>query len=179
MAFLALCVAEAVAQRSATVEKEPKTKLEAFQAQTGAVVIKGFSRIGRVSGLGSVEVIAMEITDAATRTKQTGVVIEVKESGRLENTDRSFIDYDEVDSLLRGIDYISRATADVTKLDQFEATYKTKGDFKVTTFGSSGKIEAAVSSGYLRPATAFLSLQQLGELRAIIAQAKQKLEAVR
>ena len=179
LAFLMVCVAEAGAQQSATVGKEPKTKLEAFQAQTGAVVIKGFSRIGRLSALGSVEVTAMEFTDAATGKKQTGVAIEIKESGRLKNTDRSFIDYDEVESLLRGIDYISKATADATKLDQFEATYKTKGYFKVTTFSSSGKIDAAVSSGYIRPATAFLSLQQLGELRATIAQAKQKLDSVK
>lgn len=174
-----LCTVQAGAQQSATVEKEPKTKLEAFQAQTGAVVIKGFSHIGKLSALGSVEVTAMEFTDAATGKKQTGVVIEIKESGRLENTDRSFIDYDEVDSLLKGIDYISKATADVTKLSQFEATYKTKGYFRATTYSSSGKIDAAVSSGYIRPATAFLSLQQLGELRAIIAQAKQKLDSVK
>jgi hypothetical protein len=110
----------------------------------------------------------MEFTDAATG-----------KSGRLENTDRSFIDYDEVDSLLNGIDYISKATSDVTKLGQFEATYRTKGNFSATIFNSSGKIDAAVKSGYIRPATAFLSLQQLGELRAIIAQAKQKLDSVK
>ena len=39
------------------MEKEAKTKLEAFQAQTGAVVIKGFSHIGRP---------VMEFTDAGT-----------------------------------------------------------------------------------------------------------------
>lgn len=178
LALSVLCAGQAGAQQSATAEKEPKTKLEAFQAQTGAVVIKGYSGIGKISALGSVEVIAMEFTDAATGKKQTGVAIEIKESGRLENTDRSFIDYDEVDSLVNGIDYISKATSDVTKLGQFEATYRTKGNFSATIFSSSGKIDAAVKSGYIRPATAFLSLQQLGELRAIIVQAKQKLDSV-
>lgn len=174
-----LYAVQAGAQQSATAEREPKTKLEAFQAQTGAVVIKGYSNIGKIFALGSVEVTATEFTDAATGKKQTGVAIEIKESGRLENTDRSFIDYDEVDSLIKGIDYISKATSDITKLGQFEATYQTKGYFRVTTFSSSGKIDAAVSSGYIRPATAFLSLQQLAELRAIIAQAKQKLDSVK
>ena len=139
LALSMFCAVQAGAQQSAAVEKEPKTKLEAFQAQTGAVVIKGFSRIGKLSALGSVEVTAMEFTDAATGRKQAGVTIEIKESGRIENTARSFIDYDEVDSLLKGIDYISKATADVTKLGQFEATYKTKGYFSATTFSSSGK----------------------------------------
>ncbi|WP_169704404.1 hypothetical protein [Candidatus Kuenenia stuttgartiensis] len=49
----------------------------------------------------------------------------------------------------------------------------------MTTFDSSGKIDAAVSSGYIRPATAFVSLQQLGELRATIALAKQKLDLMK
>ena len=169
-----------VAQQAPQAEREPKTKLEAFQAQTGAVVIKGYSEIGRVSALGSVAVTAMEFTDATTGRKQSGVLIEIKESGRLEISDRSFIDYDEVDALLKGFDYISKATSGVTKLSMFEATYKTKGYFSATTFSSrSGKIEAGVKSGLVRPAGAYLSLQQLAELRALIAQAKQKLDAVK
>lgn len=122
----------------------------------------------------------MEFIDASTGKKQKGVVIEIVQGGRFENTDRSFIDNDEVESLLKGIDYISKATTEITKLSQFEATYKTRGHFKVTTFGgSSGKIDVAVSSGYMRPASAYLSLQQLSELRVMIAEAKQKLDSMR
>ena len=123
--------------------------------------------------MGSVEVSAMELTNATTGRKQSGVLIEITESGRFENTDRSFIDYDEVDALLKGLDYISNATSNVTKLSMFEATYKTKGYFSATTFSSrSGIIEAAVKSGYIRPANAYLSLKQLAELRGLIVQAK-------
>lgn len=168
------------AQELAQSETQPKTKIEAFQAQTGAVVIKGYSEIGRVNAMGSVEVSAMEFTDASTSKKQTGVLIEIKAAGRLENEDRSFIDYDEISALLEGLDYIGRATADVTKLGQFEATYKTKGYFSATAFNNtSGKISAAVKSGYIRPATAYLSLEQLKELRGFIAQAKEKLDATK
>lgn len=53
-----------VAQQTAQAEREPKTKLEAFQVQTGTVVIKGYFEIGRVAALGSIEVNAMEFTDA-------------------------------------------------------------------------------------------------------------------
>jgi len=169
-----------VAQQTAQAEPEPKTKLEAFQVQTGTVVIKGYSEIGRVTALGSIEVDAMEFTDLTSGRKQSGVLIEVKESGRLENTDRSFIDYDEVDALLKGLEYISKATSDVTNLKMFEATYKTKGDFSAATYSNtSGEIKAAVSSGYIRPASAYLSLQQLAELRSLIVQAKQKLDSVK
>lgn len=178
--LLALPLLVTAAEQSAQGEKEPTTKLEAFQVQTGTVVIKGFAEIGRVAGLGSVEVSSMEFTDATSGRKQPGVLIEIKETGRIENTNRSFIDYDEVDSLLKGLDYISKATPDVTKLGQFEATYKTKGYFSATTFSNrSGKIEAEVKCGNFRPANAFLSLQQLSELRTLIEQAKQKLDSIK
>lgn len=168
------------AQQLAQSEAPPKTKIEAFQAQTGAVVIKGYSEIGKVNAMGSAEVSAMEFTDASTSKKQSGVLIEIKAAGRLENEDRSFIDYDEINALLEGLDYIGRATGDVTKLGQFEATYKTKGYFSATAFNdASGKISAAVKSGYIRPATAYLSLEQLKELRGFIAQAKEKLDAAK
>ena len=177
--FWAIACTTAHAQQPTALPQEPKTKLESFQRQTGAVVIKGYSEIGTVSALGSVSVDCMEFTDATTGRRQLGVVIDVKESGRFENSDRSFVDYDEVEALLKGIDYISKVKADATRLGSFEAIYKTKGDFNVITFSSSGKVEAAVKSGYIRPATAYLSLQQLVELRGLILQAKQKLDSLK
>ena len=169
-----------VAQQSTEADKGPKTKLEEFQAQTGTVVIKGYSEIGKIMGTGSVQVDAMELTNATTGIKQSGVLIEVQESGRLQNSGRSFIDSDEVDALLKGLDYISKASSDVTKLSNFEATYKTKGSFAVTTFsGSSGKIDAVIKCGHIRSASAYLSLQKLAEFRVLVVQAKQKLESAK
>jgi len=72
-----------------------------------------------------------------------GIVIDVKESGTYERSDRSFIDYDEIDSLFKGIDYISKVKPENTRLANFEAIYATKGDLKVVTFSSSGKEAAA------------------------------------
>ncbi|GMV31882.1 MAG: hypothetical protein AMXMBFR59_40070 [Rhodanobacteraceae bacterium] len=177
IAFAALATSTALAQQPAQPDPSPKTKIEAFQAQTGTVVVKGYTEIGRVTAMGSVEVSAMEFIDAATSKKQNGVVIEVKEAGRIENEDRSFIDYDEVDALIKGLEYISRATSEVTQLGNFEAIYRTKGNFSATTYNnSSDKVAAAVKSGYVRPATAFLSLEQLNALRDLISQAKHKLD---
>jgi len=158
---------------------ESKTKLESFQRQTGTVVIKGYSNIGKIIALGSVGVECMEFTDATSGKKQLGVVIEVTESGRLQNSDRSLIDYDEIEPLLKGIDYISKVNSSATKLDGFEAIYKTKGDFTAVAFSSAGKVEAAVKSGYVRTATAYLSLEKLGTLRDLVTQAKQKLDSLK
>jgi len=163
-------------QLAKSAPAEPKTKLESFDKQTGAVLIKGFSDPGKVTGMGVVSVMCMEFTDASTGKRQTGIVIEVTES--VGRSDRSFIDYDEIDALLKGIDYICKIRPDATRLANFEAIYKTKGDVSVTTFSSSGKIDAAVKSGYIGSATAYFSLQQLAEFKGLIAKAKQKLDSL-
>ena len=122
----------------------------------------------------------MEFTDATSKKRQTGIVIEVTEGGRLERSNRSFIDYDEIDPLLSGIDYIATVKPDATKLSNFEATYKTKGDLAVTTFSSSsGKIEATVKSGSIGAADAYISLQQLNQLSMAIQQAKSILDSLK
>ena len=158
----------------------PKTKLQAFEALTGAVLIKGYSEIGAVAGMGQVSVDAKEFTNASDGRSQYGITIEVKESGRLEREDTSFIDYEEIDSLLAGIDYVRGVKRDVTKLRGFEATYRTKGDFAITVFsGGTDKIQAAVTSGRFGRATAFLPVEKLDALRALIVEAKKTLDGIK
>lgn len=157
-----------------------ETKLEAFEKQTGTVIIRGRSEIGSVSGMGTVEVDCIEFLDVSTGQRQMGIVLAVKGSGRYESTEASFIDYDEIESLLNGIDYIAKVTLSSTKLSSFEAAYKTKGELSVVTYSSSkGKIEAAVSTGYTGSARAFITTAKLSELRSIIAKAKKKLDEIK
>src|SRR5262245_66332199 len=72
-------------QTAKTAETEdvatPKTKLERFVAQDGAVIIRGFSSIGKIKGNygGRVEGEAKEFVNVATDKKERGVTVEVKE----------------------------------------------------------------------------------------------------
>ena len=169
------------AQQPAAKEppQEPKTKLEAFEKQTGTVVIKGYSEIGKIQEMGKVSVDCIELTDPSTGTKQFGVIIEVAGGGKYEREDRSFIDYEEIDPLIRGIEYISKVTTSSTKLKNFEAIYKTKGDLQVVTFSSSGKVDAAIKSGRIGAATAFVSLAKLATFKDLLSQAKQKIDSIK
>jgi len=101
------------------VDDAQKTKLEKFQSQTGTVKIKGYTKIGNLRGGGVFSLSALEISHLGNEQKQSGVVIKIVKHGRNAS---SFIDYDEIDSLLKGIDYMLEATASVTKLDNFELT---------------------------------------------------------
>jgi hypothetical protein len=159
----------------------PSTKLESFSSKTGIVIIKGFTTVGKAKGRGVVTVEAREFRDGTSPQQGAyGVAIEVKESGRLERESRSFIDYDEIDSLVKGIDYIAKIGKSVTQFNDFEAQYRTKGDFSITVFSdSSGGLSLSVDSGRIGRTSAFLEMSELSNLKALILEAKRVIDASR
>ena len=158
----------------------PATKLEAFDTNTDTVIIKGTAPIGSVSAhSGAVAVRCREITDAGTGHRETGILVDIASDGSVEDT--MLIDYDELDSLLDGIEYIGKLDWSVTSLPSFSASYTTKGGFRATAFGSrrTGNIEFAVRSTRVIRQPLLLSRDQLGQLRSLVEQAKAKLDSLR
>ena len=168
----------AVAQEQADAAKvPPATKLEAFSARTGIVLVKGFTNLGTVNGMGRVSIDVREFRDASNpKSAQYGVAFEVKESGRLER----YIDEDEIDSLIRGLDYISKIDRSVTTFGNFEAQYRTKGDLSLVVFsGSGGEISLAVSSGRIGRTRAFLKLADTEQIRTLLGEAKKAIASAK
>jgi hypothetical protein len=139
ISIMLICPAVSVAQDQAAPTKVPATKLEAFQSRTGVIVIRGYSTVGTIRAMGrEVSVDAREFRDGSNPNSPnaTGISITIKETGGLERENTSYIDSDEIDSLVRGIEYISKVGKDVTKLDSFEVDYRTKGDLRITVFNN-------------------------------------------
>jgi hypothetical protein len=174
--------AETPRTNPASEKKEPKTQLEAFEANTGAVIIRSWTKVGIVHGdLGTkVTIEARELINAATGNKLHGIWIAVKGSDRSDREAGSYIDYDEIDSLIKGIDYISKIDRSVTKLDDFQADYSTRGDLRVSTFTSGiAAIKSAVLAGRIYTERAYLSLTGLTQLRTEIVAAKKQIDDVK
>jgi hypothetical protein len=174
-----LCGQQAAKQQEAP---KPKTELETFAAQTGVVIVKGYSEIGSVSGYaGKASVDCREFTNAANGNKSYGIVITVKESKSYGiDSDNSFIDYDEISSLIDGIAYIRKIDKSVTNLSNFEATYSTKGDLQITVFNQdNGNLKACINSGVIGRTSAFITLDQLDQFRTLLIQAKAKLDELK
>ena len=162
-------------------QKQLKTKLEAFQAKAGTVLVKSYSNITAIVGTpsGVVGVEAMELQDRSSGSRALGLVIDVKPAGEYTQHSRAFIDFDEIESLLKGIDYISKVTGPTAPLKNFEAHYKTRGDFSIITFNQSdGTIGVSVTGGVLSSNEVFLLIQDLSKLRQAIVTAKETLEKV-
>jgi hypothetical protein len=160
---------------------EPRTKLEAIEWRYESVLIKGFSQIATLNARGAeIRVDAVELKDAGAATRALGIVIALKETSDTPRENRTLIDYDEIDRLLRALDAIARVSEIVTKLASFEARYRTLGDLEIVVFrqGRSGAA-ASVTSGTCDRVTGLLTLDELDRLKAHIVEAKARLDDIK
>lgn len=83
--------------------------------------------------------------------------------------------------LPNGIDYISKIKPMVSQLSDFEAAYRTRSDFSVTTFSdaTSGGISVAITSGRVVRTSTYIKRAKLPAFRNLITEAKAKLDAAK
>lgn len=161
---------------------EPRTKLEAIEGGYERILIKGFSQVATIKVRGAdIRIDAVELKDNTSSTRATGVVIAMRENGERPSENRSFIDYDEIDPLIRALDASAKVNETVTKLAGFEARYRTVGDFEVIVFrqGRASGTAASVSTGICDRVTGLLTLDELELLRAHIIEAKVRLDELK
>lgn len=158
---------------------EPRTKLEAIEDKHNTVVIKGFTRITTVEVRG-VRVDAIELRELGNAARAKGLVVFLREGGDRADDNRAFVDYEEIEPLLNAIDAIGRVDESATKLVGFEARYKTQGDLEIGVFRQTRSGAAVIlTTGICDRATATLSLDDLAKVRALIQEAKARLDEIR
>jgi hypothetical protein len=166
---------------------EPRTRLEEYQDRLETVIIKGFMTIGTVSGRnGFADVTAVELKDTTDSTRVTGINIQLSEGGQPPIEIQSFIDYEEIDPLIKGLDSVARADDRITKMPNFSATYRTRDDFAIVVFkqtrtGIAVRLEGSAMNGTggIDRATIFVTLDELNKLRGIILETKQRLDEMK
>lgn len=164
---------------------EPRTRLETMDRLTGVVVVKGFTRITTVEVRG-VRVEAIEMRQLGSNSRFKGVVVSLREAQPVGdnrdrvNESRAFIDYDEIEALLGAIDTMSRVDETMTKLVGFEARYRTSGDLEIAVFRQTRSGNAVtMSTGICDRVTATFSLDDFAKVRAMIHEAKTRLDEIR
>ena len=158
---------------------EPRTKLEAIDDRHSTVVIKGFTRITTVEVRG-VRIDAIEMRELGNVARAKGIVVVLREGGERPDDNRAYVDYEEIEPLLNAIDAIGRVDESATKLAGFEARYKTQGDFEIGVFRQTSRGTAVIlTTGICDRATATLSLDDLAKVRAMVQEAKSRLDEIR
>lgn len=167
--LLALSISLVLATTAwAADDRESKTQLEQFLSKTGVLIVKVFHPVGTIHGLHgtSLELTAVTLYEPGREAqRRQGIKIEVSGGGRLETKHTSFLDLDEIDALLKALDYIKRAMGEwaSAQRDYTEMQFITKGGFKVGFFTNKkeGRVTGFVSSGKIREATTFLHTSNL------------------
>jgi hypothetical protein len=158
---------------------EPRTKLEALEDRQSTVILKGFTRITTVEVTG-VRIDAVEMREMGNVSRAKGLVVSLREGGERPRENRAFIDYEEIDPLLNAIDAVSRVDETATRLAGFEARYRTQGDLEIGVFRQTRTGTAVVlTTGICDLATRHLTLDDLAKVRAMINEAKTRLDELR
>lgn len=190
--FVLICAGTALAQqpgpqfwRKLGCEPfEPRTKLETLNERYSSVIIKGFTRITTVEVRG-VRIDAVEMRDTMKTPHQLvlfakGIIVVLREGGERPDDNRAFVDYEEIDPLLNAIDAISRVDETATKLAGFEARFKTVGDLELSVFRQTRSGTAVIiSTGICDRPQITLSLDDLAKVKAMIQEAKARLDEIR
>jgi hypothetical protein len=185
--FVLICAGTALAQRPGPEfwrkvgcePLEPRTKLEALDDRHSTVILKGFTRITTVEVRG-IRLDAVEMREMGNVARAKGLVVALREGGERPEDNRAFVDYEEIDSLLNAIDVISRVDETATKLVGFEARFKTLGDLEISVFRQTRSGNAVVmSTGICNRATTAMSLDDLAKVKAMIQEAKARLDELR
>jgi hypothetical protein len=164
---------------------EPLTKLEALELRKGAVIVKGYSEIGRVDGENNTSIIvsAIEMRDTARNVKEMGLAITAESRGDDRRHAVTYLDYEEIAGLLAAMDYMSKPDNEATKLSNYEAQYRTRGLLEVVSFDNNNQrmlsvraVQVLFPSGEIIWTTAHFRLNSIIAIRKLITDGKDLLD---
>ena len=158
---------------------EGRNKLEALELKYETLLIKGFTRITTVE-INGVRVDAVDVRDSRAGSRAMGIVISIREAGERPRDARAMIDYEEIDPFLKAIDAASKVGESDTRFVGFEARYKTLGDLELVVFRQTRSgIAVTLTAGICDKVTESLTLDELAKFRAMVAEAKMRLDEIK
>jgi hypothetical protein len=89
-----------------------------------------------------------------------------------------YIDYDELDAVIRSVRFISQSSSAVTPLDNYETVFRTRGGLSIAKIGKAGKTTIVVTSGDVNGVRNEMAPFNLDNLGNLIVAAKAKIDAV-
>lgn len=121
-------------------EAKDLTKLEEFSSKAGNLIEKEFFFLGEVKEL---EINLLTIRDLIKNTKIEGVKFEVEYSigsyGSIKRSTNAFIDYDEIDGMVKSLTYLKNNVFATQRLNYTEVAYKSRSGVEVGAYFDENK----------------------------------------
>jgi hypothetical protein len=163
---------------NAQTTNTPRTYFEAYNAVADAPLLKGMSVIGTLNNQINypVEIRAEELTNLQNSNIVYGVSLRTRISAKQLEID--YIDYDELDGLIRGIQLVSQADHSQVPMDNFEAAYRTRNGMSIVKVSNGNKLTILIKSGDTLAAHNQMASFVLDDLGRYLTAAKARLDAL-
>jgi len=162
--------------------KDPATKLEKIRDIKGSIIIKSYQNIGSMHGKynSTLKVELYEFNNKKSKNKTHGLNVVVETTDKYNNIASSFIDYEEIQSLIKGLEYIMKINTNPTKLKHYEAIYSTNGGLEITNFNMlNGAISVVIQVGRYTKKSIYFDPKNLNELKNIVSDGYEQIKALR
>jgi hypothetical protein len=174
--ILILSLGFIVSSQSQVITNAPRTYFDAFYATPDVLLIKGMSTIGTLNSQIAypVEVRAERLMNLQTSNTVYAASVRTRVS---RVTQLDYIDYDELNGLIQGLQQISQATSSVTPMDNFEVVYRTRSGLSFIKINVGTKLVVAMKSGDINGVRNQMEGFVLDDFARLIIGAKAKIDA--
>ena len=172
--FIPFIASAEIKKETQAKETETSTKMEAFLSKRGKIIVKNTYELGEISGRygAKIKFDAMVLFEPGQENQKIlGIKIEVFGGVKYEQSDISFLDLEEIESLSDAIKYMSDLLIKWEEVDKeyTEVIFSTKDDFKTGFYQQGTDRVVFASSGYMGKASCyFLSPADLKSLKTLI-----------
>jgi hypothetical protein len=176
--FIVLLTAGAACAVQAQTTNAPRTYFDAYKSSIDATIVRGVSSIGALTGQVAypVEIRVERLTVQPSTNTTYAVVVRTRLPRNVSQVD--YIDYDELDGLLRGLQLMSQASHANTPMEDFEVVYRLRSGFSVAKISNGNNIIIALKCGDANGTRNQIAPYVLDDLQKLLAAAKAKIESI-
>lgn len=152
-------------------ESVETSNIAAFESKKGSLLIKEYHTVASIKSMYStmLKLDVLYIKDATTNITHKGLRVEAEETKSYgSNTKSSFLDVDEVESIVRALDYIINVqTTSETGAQQpyREYVFSSKDSFKIGVFSDKSDYTVFASVGSIGAISLFFKYNQLSQIK--------------
>ncbi len=158
----------------------PRTYFDAFNATPDVLLVRGMSIIGTLDKQVNypVEIRVERLVNQQTTNTVYAVCLRTKVG---QTTLVDYIDYDELDAVIRSVPLISQANTSVAPMDKFETSFHTRSGLTISKIGRAEKSVITMTSGDMRDTNGVrnqLAPFVLDDFGTYLTTAKTKIDAI-
>lgn len=171
---VAICLI-AVGVRAQIETNLPKTRIENFELQPDAIIVKGFDNLGSVTTSGGIIAVReKESSNLTSGHKEYGISIALE----MVPPQRLVLDYDELEPLIRSMDALGKIAYDVTPMPAFDAAFTTKSGWQIAAHSDRRNGGIAIFLRFADAPRIPLTSDEYAQLENLIKQAKNSIDTI-